>query len=258
MPVLLVEIEEQSIRLAYGYKNKNVVEHCTQNKMSNVIKDDEIIDKYVLTGIIKDHIKKREEKIKNVAIIIKSPNAILKSVDINKIDPKEANKVFQSNIKSYMPIDLSKYTVDYKLINNNKFLVVAVPNDIIYGYIRFFQEMRLTVVHIDVIQNCITKIFQEKQNVYILAFMRLGSNLAIIDIVDGNIEKYKEIIFDENLIYHEINKLLDSTPFDEICVLGNEMDFIVKHLEPFDDIKCKLYNDEEMQSAAFSHVMTML
>jgi len=101
-----------------------------------------------LAEIIKEEFKTGGYKAKSTIVLVTGDSIIDREVVLPKMTEKELKKVIEFEADQYFPVNLINYSVDFKIIEEvttqegikYKVLVVAVPKEIIDGYVNLMEK----------------------------------------------------------------------------------------------------------------------
>src|SRR5690606_14670688 len=101
--------------------------------------DGRIKNEMVLREAIRAELKKNKIKSKTVYLTIKSSAIITREIPFPLVEPKEIDGMLKFQLSEYLPMDISIYVVQYKIIGKIfdgekeklNVLIVAIPKDIV-------------------------------------------------------------------------------------------------------------------------------
>lgn len=156
-------------------KNK-VIEKTPANCVNNGL----ITDINKITSFINDIIKKNNIKEKNICFCIASTGIIIREITMPTMKDDELKNALQYEVDQYIP-NINDYVVDYKPLGassdndkNMRVMIVAAPKNIIIGYVKLADMLKLHIEAIDVYSNCIYKSIKK--------LCKLTGNVSIINI----------------------------------------------------------------------------
>lgn len=129
-------------------------------------------------------------KLKDVIITIQSTSIIRRELDIPPVKPQEMESMIRYEIEQYLPIDLSEYIIEYKMLNEKKdnksrVLIAALPKAMAEEFYSFVLAMKLEPIALDINSNAISKLFGFSQQINHKAY-ELNKTAAFIDIGCSN------------------------------------------------------------------------
>jgi len=138
----------------------------------NSIHDGKIIDLDSLAVIIQVKLNENSFKIKDVIFTISGTSIITREILLPKANEKELKAMIEMNASDYLPINLSNYILDFKVLrevaveggSQLRVLLVAVPNMIIEGFISLSEKCGLNILAIDYSGNSFYKAVQKEIN----------------------------------------------------------------------------------------------
>lgn len=174
----------------------------------------------ILSEAMRDEIKKNKISSKIAYLTIKSTAIITREIQFPLVEPKEIGGILKFQLTEYLPMDISRYEVQYKIIGRvydgekekHNVLIVAVPKDIVEEHYFLLTNLKLKPEILDYQSNSISKLVRFSNvingNLFILdktiAAIDLGfssTNVSIIKNGKLQISRAIEIggeILDEN------------------------------------------------------------
>ena len=167
-----------------------------------------ILDSESLAEIIKEELRTAAYKAKSTIVLVTGDSTIDREVILPKMTEKELKKVIEFEADQYFPVNLINYTVDFKIIeevttqegSKYKVLVVAVPKEIIDGYVNVIEKCGLRLEVIDIAANALTKIVDLETKLRSngqsdsFALIDLGAAVSRVVIIDNGKFRFERII----------------------------------------------------------------
>jgi len=156
------------------------------------IKDGVIVAPEIIAQSAKDLFKKNligEINTNRVAFTIPSYRTFTRSMILPNLSSKELNDAVNMEAEQYIPVPIEKLYLDYQPImkkgNDQEFLVVAVPKDIVDSYLDLAAIMGLEPVLIETTMSAAGRLFshdyQSDVPTIIIDFGSLSSDISIFD-----------------------------------------------------------------------------
>ncbi|WP_094547033.1 type IV pilus assembly protein PilM [Petroclostridium xylanilyticum] len=134
------------------------------------IDDGRIMDADMLAEQIKKHLESNRMRAKNAIITISGTSIITREIILPRANGREFKAMVDMEAPQYFPVDMDNYILDYKVleeIKNGKgaqyrTILVAVPANIIQGYIQLMEKCGLHIYAIDFVGNSIVKLMRNE------------------------------------------------------------------------------------------------
>ena len=211
--VLSVDIGSQNIKLLVGKQQKNQVlikDALMLPTPQDSFHDGRISDASKIKEAIRTGLQKLSVKAKSAICTVESSSIITRELVLPLLKSTEMNGMVRYEIEQYLPIMLSEYVIEYKileeLVHENtkmaRILVAALPKLIAEGYFNLLKELNLKPLALDMNSNAISKLFikgliinNEGYNLdQTVAIIDMGYNNLNINIISKGIPQFNRII----------------------------------------------------------------
>lgn len=167
---LSMDIGSHSIKLVTGKidKNKININHTTTISMpENAYEDGKINNMLEVKEAIKRALNEHKIQTKSVICTIESTFILTREIILPAVTPEEMKEMIGYEIGEYLPIELEKYVIQYKVIEEFiegdvkkiKLLVAALPTEIAQSYFELIEFLGLEPIALDIHSNAISKLF---------------------------------------------------------------------------------------------------
>lgn len=191
--VLSIDIGSKNTKILVGRHQKNniFVERALRfSTPSDCIQDGKISDSGKLSMEIERVLKDEKIKVKDTICTIQSTQIITREIILPSVKPEEIDTMIKYEIEQYLPIMLSEYIVQYKLlqefeedgVKKMKLLVAALHKEIVEGYMELIKRTKLNPIALDINYNSVSKLFDTRRKHINDKEYDLSSTIAIIDI----------------------------------------------------------------------------
>lgn len=167
--ILSIDIGSYEIKIIEAKKNNNIIQ---VNKTFSILtpegcyEDGHIKNEKVLMEAIRDEIKKNKVSSKIAYLTIKSTAIITRDIPFPLVEPKEIDSMLKFQLSEYLPMDISRYVIQHKIIGKAfdgekerlNVLIVAVPKDIVEKHYFLLSELKLKPETLDYQSNSISKL----------------------------------------------------------------------------------------------------
>ncbi|MGB4313198.1 MAG: type IV pilus assembly protein PilM [Natronincolaceae bacterium] len=171
--IIAIDIGTYSIKIVEGSHNVNTVQI---NKMVTVptpadtFYNGEITDRKKIEQIIAETLIRENIKAKNAAFTLESTEAISREIVLPWAKPRELEQIIGFEVEQYLPIEMDKYILQYKIIDEFEeegvkkvtVLVVALPMEISKNYLDLGKNAGLTPYYLDIHSNTVHKLLLPK------------------------------------------------------------------------------------------------
>lgn len=229
--VLALDIGAYRIKVVEGKKtNAGIVvsNFFTINTPKGAIKDGQILDKDILHYTIKEELKRRKIRTKNVYVTINSSKILTREIIIPKLKDEEIESLLRFQLEDHIPINIDNYVIQYKVlesfyeddIEKINLLIISIPKDLVEGYLSLLKQLDLNPLIMDYQPNSIAKLIQYNEyinNTYptediTFANVDIGYDSTKISIIRNGKILVSRIIeiggnyIDESILnFHEVN-----------------------------------------------------
>lgn len=236
--LITLDIDDEYIRLATSKIKKGSIEVLSTEEIK-------IQNQKSISTSIKEYLSLNKIKIKNISCSSQNENIIFRNIEIPYIKKeKDIIDVIKFQLSQYMPVDLEKYILQYKVqkiveddngknINLN---VVLFPKNIASFYKTLIKELKLKPIVLDTGTNNINKLYAnnffniKKEQSFMTIEIR--DKYVCVSIFSKGILKISTtLIIDYNIIEKivEIHKY-SNYKIENIYVYGEDDNFIKSEL----------------------------
>ncbi len=168
----------------------------------NILKPD------LIAEAVSQKVDIRRLKAKGAVVLVTGDSVIDREVVLPKMTEKELKNVIMFEADQYFPVDLTTYKVDYKIIEEisdedgkkYRVFIVAVPIDILDGYINLMNEFGMKIEVMDIPANALAKFvtleagLSSPENNSSLAVIDLGASTSRVIMIDGGKFRFERMI----------------------------------------------------------------
>ena len=123
------------------------------------LKDGRISNLPAFTACLKDCFLKNRIGDKNVRLILKTPECILRFAKLPPAGDKDIRGIIMNNLRDYFPVPVDGYVISYKIYRKTKdaaeIMLAALPEDMAANYLEAFRILGKKVIKIDILQNAV-------------------------------------------------------------------------------------------------------
>ncbi len=232
-----IDIGTKLIRIVSYKKTKKVfkVNKAVTVEMPDCkISDGFIEDVDILAATLSECIKKNKIKGKNVDFTISSNKIITREVNYPDLAEKKLAPLIRMNSDEYFPVDLSKYTLNYEILEHysedmEKFVrtnTVVIPTEIVDCYVKLAKLLKLKLTGISYVENAMMNyaLLVDDEKPYMV--VDFGSERSSVAIVSD-----RKIVLNRTLS-NGVNKILDlvkaryGVEYDRAIEVASEKNFI--------------------------------
>ncbi|MFZ5353579.1 MAG: type IV pilus assembly protein PilM [Bacillota bacterium] len=211
--VLSLDIGSKNIKLVIGKQLPSSVTVSAAFVFpapANSIQDGKLLDMQAVAGCIKKVIEENKIKTKKAVLTIESTSIIRRELELPVVKESEMESMVRFEIEQYLPIMLSEYVVEYKIleefmadnIKKCKILVAAISKAMVEEYLQLLRSLDLTPVVMDMHSNAVSKLFGSKQQInseaYNLdktaAIFDMGADFINLTIVAKGVTKFSRLV----------------------------------------------------------------
>lgn len=166
--LIAVDIGSSTIKMVQSNGKGKISKMVTTKLPEGVVINMKILAPDILSDTLKT--AKRQGKLSGsrCVLCISGSNIIIRHIIMPMMSEEQIYQNVLSEIATYLPIDTSKYSIDYSVqeikhegrISQLRVMVVAVPKDLVNSYISALNKAGLKPVRIDILENCIEKLFR--------------------------------------------------------------------------------------------------
>ena len=209
--ILVIDIGSHSTKGIVGKYENNKISILNNFKIStppNIYMDGKINDLLEIKECLKRALQENEINIKSTICTIESSFVISREITLPLINKSDLEDMIYFEIAQYMPIELEKYVIQYKFLENFiedeiekiRILAVALPREIASDIFELLEFLDLTPIALDLHSNGINKLINSSfhinnmNNKDTIAILDLGHSHINVIIVEEGIYKFSRII----------------------------------------------------------------
>ena len=211
--IVAIDIGSYSIKIAEGSCNMNVVQIdriAAVPTPFDAFYDGKFADADKIKQAINEILKQKNIRTKNVAFTLESTDTISREIVLPWAKPQELEQIIGFEVEQYLPIEMDKYILQYKIINEFEeddvkkvtVLVVALPKLIGEAYLDLAKNMGLNPHYLDIHSNCVHKLLLPKIMVngsyplenQTIAAIDMGHQFINITIIDKGQFKFSRLL----------------------------------------------------------------
>lgn len=233
--------------LEFGYCNIKLIVATKENKSIRIkcmniiptiegsMMDGKISNIDQVVGQLSNYLLTNNIRAKKTIITLTSPAMMMREAEVLNHKRYIINSFLKLEAKNYFPVDLSECILDYKIIPDDihendfdeehvhKILMVAIPSDIIQGYVTVAKNLGLRIHAIDIASDCITGIYAKRKlqeesipqepsffesdqdHSCSTAFIDIGATMTNVTIITDGFLKYNKVLnFGVSYLTHAI------------------------------------------------------
>ncbi|MDR5658126.1 pilus assembly protein PilM [Serpentinicella sp. ANB-PHB4] len=212
--MIAIDIGSQSTQLVEGVKFKKgivVKKAVSFETPKDTYENGHIIDFNKVSNYLDS--KLTEHKFKSnlpTVCTLESSNIITREISLPYTKPKDLRRSIEYEVGQYLPVEVNKYVVQYKLIEvfferdvkKARILIAALPRDIAEDYFNLVNSLHLKPQALDIHSNAINQLFDPKfeinDGIHIqdktLALLDIGYNQLNVIIVKNGIFKFSRLL----------------------------------------------------------------
>lgn len=237
-----MDIGAQNIKVVEGKETKKgliLYKFFSINTPKGTIKDGIILDRDLVHYTIKEELKKRKIKTKDVYVTVNSSKVLTREITIPKVEEEEIHSLLRFQIEDYIPVNITDYVIQHKVLDSfydddmekMNLLIIAIPKELVEGYFDLLKELDLNPLVMDYQPNSIAKLIRYNSsinNTY------PTENLTIANIDIGYDNTKISIIENSNIL---VSRVIDIGGYyiDQSILNFNEMD-----MEELEALKLKV------------------
>lgn len=197
--VLNIEIGERLVKVCETLLKKQggqVLYSFMFQTPENTVNDGMITDHEVLWEKMSAEFKRHKITNRNVIFSIVSGKVATREAKIPPVKDNRIKAVVETNAPEYFPVEMSKYTITYTLLERVakgadagcRLLVMAVPNNILDSYFKLAEQAKFQVQSIDYSGNAQYRALKEMSGKEVTMFVDVDCNYSgIVVIRDGDL-----------------------------------------------------------------------
>ncbi len=205
--VLSIEVGIESTKVCevdYGKKSPYVYHTLMFSNPENSVEDGIIRDKDAFSAVLQENLDKAGIKNSNVVFTVKSNKIATREVIIPLVADKKIQGIINSSAREYFPMDLSDYTISYRVIEkrnhkdekNISVLVLAAPAELIRSYYAIARMLRLHIINMDYIGNSYYQVMVKEVGKGVNIAVHIDELDSIVTIIDnGNLALQRNVNF---------------------------------------------------------------
>ena len=210
---LAIDFGSRSLKFAVG---ENIGNKIRTEKLfyadipKDVYENGHIRNSFELESIIQRVLSENEVQVKNVICTIESTDIINRELIVPVIDHEDMMDMITYEIGQYLPIDISSYVLQYKIIREfedegvkkYELIVAALPQTIAESMHKLLTDAGLNPIAMDINSNCIDKLFDGETSINshfriddkTAAFLDMGYNSINVVILEKGVYRFNRII----------------------------------------------------------------
>lgn len=203
--VLSIEVGIESTKVCevdYGKKSPYVYNTLMFSNPENSVEDGIIRDKDAFSTVLQENLDKAGIKNSNVVFTILSNKIATREVIIPYVSDKKIQGIINSSSKEYFPMDLSDYTISYRVIEkknhkdekNISVLVLAAPVELIRSYYAIARNLKLHIINMDYIGNSYYQVMTKEVGKGVNIAVHINELDSIVTIIDNGTLALQRII----------------------------------------------------------------
>lgn len=196
--VISIEIGLQSIKICEVSLKKNnprLYRGITFPTPDNMFNDGYIRDNNRLALLLKEKIKEAKIRSKRVIFTITSTKIASREVILPPVREAKIPKIISTNASEYFPVDLSNYTIAYRVLERTKnkdnkkvrLFLLAAPNNLIENYYSLAKLMGLKLIATDYVGNSSYQILKSQVSEGSNLFIQIGDHSSLVSVIDNGI-----------------------------------------------------------------------
>lgn len=211
--ILSIDLGSYESKVVKGKNTKNgiiVDKYFSIPTPEGAYRDGEILDKDLLSYVIKEKLKEERVKNKNVYFTINSSSIITREIIIPKVEDNEIEGVVRFQVGEYLPMDVKNYIIQFKTLGSIyednveklNILLVAIPKDIVDKHFQLAQDLDLEAKVLDYQSNSIAKLLNYNSQInqsypteeYTFAAIDLGYDSSKVTIINKDLIRVSRIV----------------------------------------------------------------
>ncbi len=190
--IISIDLGSYETKIIEAKKNNNTIQ---VNKAFSILtpegcyEDGRIKNEKILSEALRDELKKNKISSKTAYLTIKSTAIITREIPFPLVGPKEIDGMLKFQLSEYLPMDVSRYVVQYKIIGKVfddekerlNVLIVAVPKDIVEKHYFLLSQLNLKPEILDYQSNSISKLIWFADSINDSIFVS-DKTIAVIDL----------------------------------------------------------------------------
>lgn len=253
--LLVLDIGSHSIKVVVGKYEKNKIFIYNAFRIpipSTWYIDGKIINTLEIKEVLKTALNDYDIKTKFVVCTIESTFTITREIIVPAVKKEELNEMIRYEIEEYMPIELDKYVIQHRIIQElvedkvkkYKILVAALPTEIVLGCFELINLLDLNPVALDLHFNGICKLLDSDVIINSMDDIKTKT-IAIVDLGHTQIN----VIIAENGIY-KFSRIIDMGVEESDVSIANylNIDFINSDLNDY--IVSSILNTKDKAAAS--------
>ena len=204
---LSIDLGNDKIKIIEYKRNRDkikIIKSLLLDTPDNCLDDGMVVQMDTLSEFLRDQLRENGIKEKKAIFTVASSKIITREVDLPDLPKKKLDALTQMNAEEYFPVDLSEYTIDYRILDHyvndeDKMIrvnMVAAFTELIECYINLAGLSGLKVCGVDFAGNSIVNYatHMKKEGTYLL--LDLGSKSTMVTIMNEG-----SVRFNRNLVY---------------------------------------------------------
>ena len=146
--------------------------------------------------ILTNYIEKNKIKTKNIFLVLNSSKIAIRLAEFNNIKEKNLKYIVENNYEDYIPVDKSKFIVDYKILNkehgNFQVMILGSLIDVSDNIVKVFSSTRFSLINIDVVHTYLLDYLISINNCQFLTIITSIDKIWIFYINNGILTNIRE------------------------------------------------------------------
>lgn len=227
--VLSIDFGSKEIKVIEGKYSKNnlqIFKAISIPVESHFYKDGRILDKDMLSILLKDSLKENKISTDLAYGIINSSNIITREITIPKVPEKDIASIIGYQLDDYLPVDPEDYEVKHLLLRSKTegevekldILLIGVPKDMVVNHFELMKDAGLKPQVLDYQGNAMAKLLNYNGQInefyntrdLTIASIDIGYNSSKLTITNnGNIEVARVIDVGVETLHENLSSFFD-------------------------------------------------
>ncbi|MGE5370392.1 MAG: pilus assembly protein PilM [Solirubrobacterales bacterium] len=208
---LTIGIGNRNIKLVYGCCKKSVISAAGYSIVpvpGLSVADGRLVSVPDLANAIGQEIAKKSWRPKGLIFSVSGAGVITRDIRLPRSTEAEVGQILHFDAAQYLPIDLSEYIYDYKVLEDvegrddpqTRVLLAAIPERNADEFMALGQALDIGVAAIDVQPNCIAKMVQNGQIAWRDKDAPVGEAPLVFAVVDVGWQSTKVSLFARGIL----------------------------------------------------------
>ncbi len=190
--LLSIDIGQHTSKLVLGRKTKTEIEvrrAIAFETPRKSVENGRILNMDLLAEKISSLIRTEKLNAKYGLCTVENNQMVVREISLPTADEEDMKSMLQFEVQHSMPIELSKYIVQSKILGTSEesgtrkthFICTAVPKSLVYSYYELLQKTGLRAVVMDTQSNSIGKLFELETTSGLGSTIPTEKSVAVID-----------------------------------------------------------------------------